>query len=118
MAAELGFDAIGVEAETTLYQQALQTISRWPCDAEVFAGNFLPKSAKQLADDPTLPSLGHMASTIYPSLGLEIDDFSLIYAYPWPGEDDFLEAVFERYAAKGAMLLMFCGPNDLRLLRK
>jgi hypothetical protein len=49
---------------------------------------------------------------------LDLDDFALVYAYPWPGEDDFHEFVFDRYAASGALLMLFCGPNDVRLWRK
>jgi hypothetical protein len=71
-----------------------------------------------LAADPTLPSLGHPVASAYDEIGLEIDDFSLVFAYPWPGEEDFLADVFLRYGAEGALLLQFCGPYDLRLWRR
>ncbi len=117
LAATLGFDAIGIESEPTLFAQGQKTLADWNVQAELIRGNFLPRSAEQLADDPTLPSLGHESFNAYASLGLEIDDFAIIYAYPWPGEDDFLEAVFAEYSAPGAHLLLFCGPNDVRLLK-
>ena len=41
-----------------------------------------------------------------------------IHRAPWPGEDDFHEQVFDRYASAGALLMLFCGPNDVRLWRK
>lgn len=118
LAATLGLDAIGIEAEPTLFAQGQRTLADWNVPAELIHGNFLPRAAEQLADDPTLPSLGHESPNAYAKLGLEIDDFAIIYAYPWPGEDDFLEAVFTQYAASGAYLLLFCGPNDVRLLRR
>lgn len=117
LAATLQLDAIGIESEPTLFTQGQQTLAEWGVEAELIRGNFLPPSADDLADDPTLPSLGHERSNAYHVLGLEIDDFAIIYAYPWPGEDDFLEAVFAEYAAAGAYLLLFCGPNDVRLIR-
>jgi hypothetical protein len=118
LASTLGLDAIGIESEPTLFAQGQKTLVDWNVQAELVRGNFLPRAAEQLADDPTLPSLGHELHDAYASLGLDVDDFAMIYAYPWPGEDDFLEAVFAEYAAPGAYLLLFCGPNDVRLIKK
>jgi hypothetical protein len=123
IADSLGFDAIGIEAEADLLAEGQETIAQWRTDrgksnAELIHGNFLPPGAESLADDPTLPSLGHPVPCAYAELGLDLDDFAVVYAYPWPGEDDFHEAVFDRYAAKGAMLILFCGPNEIRLWRK
>lgn len=117
LAASLGLDAIGIESEPTLFAQGQCTLADWGAEAQLVRGNFLPVSAERLADDPTLPSLGHGPVDAYRELGLEIDDFAIVYAYPWPGEDDFLEAVFAEHSAPGAHLLLFCGPNDVRLLR-
>ncbi len=118
IASQLGFDAIGIEAERELLREGARTVDLWRQPVELVHGNFLPHGAESLADDSTLPSLGHDERSAYDQIGLELDDFALIYAYPWPGEDDFHEAVFDRFAAPGAMLLLFCGPNDLRLWRK
>ncbi len=118
LASSLGLDAIGMEAEDDLLRQGRQTIQGWGVDVELIHGNFLPPGAESLADDPTLPSIGHEIENGYAQLGLEIDDFTIVYAYPWPGEDDFHELVFDRHAAVGALLMLFCGPNDVRLWRK
>jgi hypothetical protein len=118
MASRLGFTAIGIEAEPTLLSNSDATVRDWDVAVERVHGNFLPPGAESMADDPTLPSLGHAVPCAYRQLGLDLDDFAIVYAYPWPGEDEFHEAVFDRYAAPGALLLMFCGPNDLRLGRK
>ncbi|QDT06979.1 hypothetical protein K227x_54030 [Rubripirellula lacrimiformis] len=117
-AATLGLDVIGIEAEDVLLTQGRETIADWDVELELFHGNFLPPGAQRLADDPMLPSLGHPVPDAYAKIGLDLDDFAIVYSYPWPGEDDFHEVVFERYAARGALLLMFCGPNDIRLYRK
>ncbi|TWU56504.1 hypothetical protein Poly51_24150 [Rubripirellula tenax] len=117
-AALLGLDVIGIESEDVLLQQGRITVDDWEVPVELVHGNFLPTGAESLADDPMLPSLGHPVENAYDSIGLDIDDFAIVYSYPWPGEDDFHEAVFNRYAARGALLMMFCGPNDIRLYRK
>ena len=118
LAQSLGLDAIGIEAESVLIDQGRKTLQHWKSDAELIAGNFLPGGSEHLADDDGLPSLGHPVDSAYETLGLDLDDFAIVYSYPWPGEDDFHEAVFQRYAANGALLLMFCGPNDIRLYRR
>lgn len=118
LAAQLGLDAVGIEAEPTLYRHGQQTIRDWNQPVELVLGNFLPMGVEGLAADPTLPSLGHPVASAYDEIGLEIDDFSLVFAYPWPGEEDFLADVFLRYGAEGALLLQFCGPYDLRLWRR
>ncbi len=118
MADSLGLDAIGIEAEHELLAAGRKTLQDWGSQAELIAGNFLPSGSESLADDPTLPSLGHDVPCGYTALGMELDDFAIVYTYPWPGEDDFHEFVFDRYAASGALLLVFYGPNDIGLWRK
>jgi len=118
IADHLGLDAIGIEAEADLLAEGKKTIAQWKSSAELIHGNFLPPGSESLADDPLLPSLGHPAGCGYQQLGLDLDDFAIVYAYPWPGEDDFHELVFDRYATTGALLILFCGPNDIRVWRK
>ena len=118
LAESLGWSVHAVEAHPDLVCQAQQTIRWWPAKVDLVTGNFLPPGAEQLTADPTLPSLGHGGTSAYEQWGLDLDDFDLIYSYPWPGEDTFHEDVFDRYAAHGALLLMFVGPNELKLWRK
>ncbi|MDC0295443.1 class I SAM-dependent methyltransferase [bacterium] len=118
IAAAFNFDSIGIEAEPDLIDQGRSTLLDWEVSAELFEGNFLPTNAERLAHQASLPSLGHPKKSAYDKIGLELDDFSFVYSYPWPGEDQFHRAVFDRFAAPGALLLCFCGPNDLQLHRK
>jgi len=117
LASGLGLDAVGIEAEPVLVEQGRRTVARWGVPVELVEGNFLPRGAESLADDPTLPSLGHAAEPAYDELGLDLDDFAVVYSYPWPGEDEFHRRVFERHSARGALLLQFIGPYDIRLMR-
>ncbi|MCC9601178.1 class I SAM-dependent methyltransferase [Stieleria sp. JC731] len=114
MASKLNLASFAIEAHPDLIQQARQTVSQWPADVELFLGNFLPEGAEDLAFDPTLPSIGHEGASPYDDWGLDIEDFGIVYSYPWPGEDEFHEDVFDRYAAIGEILVMFIGPNEMR----
>lgn len=118
LASRLGWDAFGIEAEAELIAEGRRTIRSWNQPVELVQGNFLPAGAEALADDPTLPSLGHPVASAYHDLGLEIDDFALVFAYPWPGEEEFFTDVFTRYARNGALLFQFRGPYDLWLWQK
>lgn len=118
LASSLELDAIGIEAESDLLAQGRRTIDSWNVPVELIHGNFLPAGCESIADDPTLPSLGHAVDCGYRQIDSQLDDFAIVYSYPWPGEDDFHNQVFDRYAAVGAVQIMFCGPNDVRAFRK
>lgn len=118
IASHLGFDAVGIESEADLIREGKKTARGWDVNVELIHGNFLPRNAESMSHDPSFPSLGHPVDSAYDTLGMDLEDFAIVYGYPWPGEDVFHSAVFDRYAAPGALMLLFCGPNDLRLVRK
>lgn len=118
IASELQLDVIGIESEGELLVEGRKTILDWQVPVELVQGNFLPPGSESLADDPTLPSLGHNAPDAYELIDCDLDDFAIVYSYPWPGEDEFHADVFSRHASRGALLLQFIGPNELRLWRK
>ena len=41
-----------------------------------------------------------------------------MFAYPWPGEDDLIANLFERYAAEEALLLTYDQFDSIYLRRK
>ncbi len=118
LGSRLGLDVFGIESEAVLLKQAKQTLLDFDTPVDLVRGNFLPRGAEALSHDPDFPSLGHAVDNAYETIGLDLDDFSLVFGYPWPGEEVFHQRVFERYGAPGGLLMLFCGPNDLRLWRK
>ncbi len=118
LAATLGWDVVAVEAEATLINEAQGIVALWQQPVELLHGNFLPPHSERLSDDPYLPSLGHPVPSVYEMLGLEIQDFDVVFAYPWPGEGDFIEEVFRTTAANGALLVCFRGPYEITVQQK
>ena len=119
LASKLGWDSVGIEAEGFLVEQARSFLKAESIDAEIWHGNFLPIGADQLAKrQANHASLFHKIPSVYASESLAVDDFSTIFAYPWPGEDYFLKDVFRCYGADQAILVMFLGPYELEIYRK
>jgi hypothetical protein len=118
LGSRLGLDVTGIEAEQRLLEEAKTTIKDFAAPVECVWGNFLPPGAESLSHDPDFPSLGHQVPCGYKQIGSDLDDFALVFGYPWPGEWTFHEAVFARYGAPGALMVLFYGPNDVRVWRK
>jgi hypothetical protein len=54
----------------------------------------------------------------YEELETEPDEYDVVFAYPWPGEEQVIFDVFADCAAVGALLLTYHGQEGLRLQRK
>lgn len=118
LAASLGLDVTGIEAERRLLDEAEITRRQFNVPLDLVWGNFLPQGSERLCQNPDFPSLGHQVPCGYQQIGADLDDFSLVFGYPWPGEWQFHEAVFAEYGAHAGVLVLFCGPNDVRAWRK
>jgi hypothetical protein len=115
----LGFDAVGIEAEQFLCDQSVEMLTEAKIPAEIWQGNFLPPGARKLSEssDPVV-SLGHHCASAYAEHSLALDDFAVVYVYPWPGEEYFLSAVFNYFARPGAILVLYRGPYHIEVYQK
>ncbi len=120
MAAYLDFDTSGIEIHPELVDAAESLATDHELPVEFICGSYMPMGSEGLADASTseFAWLETQGADGYEELGLDIDDFDLIYAFPWPGEEEFVHVLFERYAAVGAVLLTYNGVEDLRFQRK
>lgn len=119
LASLLGLDAIGIEAEPFLCDEGRQLLDVGGIEAEIWQGNFLPRGARRLAiDEDPLVSLTHAIEPAYETHDMLLEDFAIVFAYPWPGEEHFLKLVFDRFARPNALLLMYRGPYQIELYRK
>ena len=48
-------------------------------------------------------------------LGLELSDFDLVFAYPWPDDEAWLDELMRRYARADAILLTYDVTDGFRL---
>jgi len=120
MAAMLGYEACGIEINHELVDEARGLADDFGLSIDFVCGNMIPTGGDAYADTASsemswLSMGGHDA---YEELGLDVDDFDVIFAFPWPGEEDVIDNLFEHYAAVGAVLITYHGIDGIRVQRK
>ena len=119
LAAQLGFDAVGIEIEEDLIQHAEKLADRFGLNVRFVQGSYLPRGCSLKA------RLGTGASWIRKeewdidaAAGFAPGDFDVIFAYPWPDDADAIAELFEHVAAPGALFASYHGGTDFRVRRK
>lgn len=107
MADLLGFDACGIELDGHLVETARRLAARYGSQARFAAASYLPTGYEYRS-----PTGDHRLGTIgtgesgYLALGRQLDEFDLIFGYPWTGEEPVMLDLIRRYADPNAWFLM------------
>ena len=120
LAAMVGFDACGVEFEADLVELSVQLAREYHVTAGFYRGNFVPRGGQKIAEQVgEFEWLASGGPDPYDEMDLDIDDFDVIFAYPWPGEEGVVERLFDRFASNGALLMTYNGDTEgVRLFRR
>ncbi|MEN1678309.1 MAG: hypothetical protein AAGJ46_01865 [Planctomycetota bacterium] len=119
LAAMLGWDAVGIEIEDPLVDIAEAIADDHEVQAEFVRGTFVPEDSQaDLTDQRDINWLRTDGVDAYEWLGLEPDDFDVVFAYPWPGEEQIIFDLFCDSGAVGALLLTYHGQEGIALHRK
>jgi hypothetical protein len=119
LAAMLGFNACGIEIEEELVEQAQRLADDFDLPVQFLRGSFVPKGTDVSLDTKDgFDWLSTEEADTEEAFGLAPADFDVIFAYPWPDEEQVIEALFKRHAAVGAVLLTYTGGDALRVQRK
>jgi hypothetical protein len=123
LAALIGFDSYGIEQDSALSEAAQEICDSFGIPVSLVNGSFVPPGAEDLVDDEFIVNEGELAmhthsDGAYEELGIEIDDFDLIFAYPWPSDRKLVRKIFDRYAARGAILMVYDESETISLTRK
>ncbi|HUG39322.1 MAG TPA: hypothetical protein VMM12_02500 [Longimicrobiales bacterium] len=91
MADLLGFEACGIEIDPQLVEQARALARRTGSRARFTAGSFLPTGYRWRdgRGDSRLGTIGSGDSG-YLQLGLPLEEFHLVFGYPWAGEEPMM----------------------------
>ena len=122
LATHHGLNAVGIEIEPTLVDQATNLAASLDLDTTFYNGSFIPRNVSNLQDiQQAAAEVEHVSTLeddIYDEIGITFDEFDLFFAFPWPGEEHFFESVFHACAADGACLLTYQGRNGMHLTRQ
>lgn len=110
MADLLGLEACGIELDATLVETARDLAARFESRARFIAGSFLPTGYtwRSPTGDSRLGTIGE-GSSGYSRLGRQLEDFDVVFAYPWSGEEPIMLDIMKRYGNRKARLLMLTG---------
>jgi hypothetical protein len=115
----LGFEAAGIEVDRSLAAASRELLAEHRLRATIADGSFVPAehaASERLADLETRTVLG--APDAYDELDADLDDFDVVFAYPWPTEEALYCDVFARGADHGAVLLTHSRTEGMRAYRK
>ncbi len=119
LASLLGWEAIGIEAEPFWSPRLENCLQRLQIPCEIWRAIFCPEEPSVWR---TVNRITHRCSIAFPayeSKDFDIDDFSIIFAYPWPGEEYFLESVLPRNTLGPTPYSSFLGvPYHIEFYRK
>ncbi|MEM1224075.1 MAG: hypothetical protein AAGJ40_00160 [Planctomycetota bacterium] len=119
LAAIHGMESTAIELEPSLWEQSMILAQRLGSPAEFVCGSFIPRELSDLERwGSQVNNVDSSAGDTYDEMDQQIEDFDLIFAFPWPGEADFFEMIFRERASSGAMLLTYHGREGVRLLRR
>ena len=103
----LGFEARGIEIDASLVATARALAVRFDSRAEFVVGSFLPAGYRWHS-----PVGNEFSSTTgegpsgYMALGAALDDFDVVFGYPWGGEAPMMVDLMQRYGRDDALLLL------------
>jgi len=107
MADLLGFEACGIEIDANLVRTADELAQRFRSRARFVSGSFLPSGYRWRAGngDSRTGTLGTGPSG-YLRLGYSLDEFDVVFGYPWDGEEAMMLDLMACYGRPGALLLL------------
>lgn len=119
LGALLGLDAHGIELAAELVAASRVLLAGQGLRATIAQGSFVPAdyaASERLSDLETRTVLG--AADAYDELGRDLDDFEVVFACPWPTEEELYCDLFRRRADWGAVLLTHSRIEGMRAYRK
>lgn len=118
MASRLGFDAYGIEVETDLVDAAQDLAERHHASPSFGVGSFIPDAFEITSGlSESFINTREDGGDAYSDLDMELRDFDLVYAYPWPGELGIFRSIVRRYGSPHTLFLSYDVREGLALSR-
>ena len=124
LAAQLGFEATGIELEDGLVAIAESLAEKHQTGAEFIATTYIPEgyiSYDHVGGSDIVPdeSFGYQAEPpCYDGMDIGLDEIDVFFVYPWPGEQEMMLKLFESVASEDAILITYYGDQEICIYRK
>lgn len=118
MADLLGYEAYGIELDAQLVGIARELAQRFDSRARFAAGSFLPAGYRYRSrtGDDRIGTIG-TGDSAYPELRHPLEDFDVVYGFPWHGEEGMMLDLMRAYGGSGARLILNGGTEGIRVFR-
>jgi hypothetical protein len=103
----LGMESYGIELDSSLVGTARQLATSLGSNAQFVQGSFIPDGYRwrpKDGDDRT-GTLGSGRSG-YLEMGRPLDDFDIVFGYPWDGEATMMLDIMKQYGRRDALLMI------------
>mgnify|MGYP001207970826 FL=1 len=119
MADLLGFDSCGIELDSSLVDVGRDLASRWGSNARFSAGSFIPMGWewRRSGGNGRHGTIGQGPSG-YLELGRALDDFDVVYAFPWMGEEPMMLDLMRCHGGEDARLVLHTTQGGTRTYRR
>ncbi len=119
MASNLGFEAYGIEAEPRLVDLCWGLAEKYGPDAQFANGSFVPSDYRWRPryEGENLHMICDGESG-YDELDMELRDFDVVYAYPWPDEHDLYRDIMRQCGRRNSLLLTYDAHEGISLKRR
>ena len=86
-------EAVGIEIESYLVDQASELADHLGLSATFYCGSFVPRDLDGILElGRDMEHVEVHEGEVYEEIGLGLDDFDLFFAFPWPGEHTFFRS--------------------------
>jgi SAM-dependent methyltransferase len=119
MADLLGYEAYGIELDASLVRTARALAAKFDSGATFVAGSFLPQGYtwRPKDGDGRLGTIGEGRSG-YLELGKSLDEFDVVFGYPWAGEEAMMHDLMRRYGGSDARLMVHGTDRGVEVWRR
>jgi len=118
MADLLGYEACGIELDTSLVRTARALATRFDSSARFVAGSFLPTGyAWRPRDGDGRTSTIGLGPSGYLQLGLPLEHFDVVFGYPWGGEEPMMLDLMRCYGRADGLLLLHSVNDGVKAYR-
>ena len=139
IASLLGYEAYGIEIEPELARRSRELARELAIDVQILCTSYIPDGLDSFSgqggtdivafDDYSSPGdaggwgswgrgSGGAFEPAYEGMGADLAEIDVFYVYPWPGEQEFMQKLFDIVAVEGAILIAYHGDGEMCIFRK